>query len=201
MMTSAFVGSDDAITVVTPWLIDILPEPFDALCARINGLLAPGGRWLNFGSMSFHDADPRLRYGLEECRAALADSGFADIVVAEHEIPYMCSPASRHGRRERVVAWSAGKHVDVKRPPRHQALPEWLVRGADPVPLSEPFRMQAVSTRIHAFIMSLIDGRRSLKDIANVLVDQRLLGREEAEPTIRAFLIKMYDDSRRGTSY
>jgi uncharacterized protein YbaR (Trm112 family) len=192
-------GSFDA--VVTPWLIDILPESFDALCTRVNVLLAPSGCWLNFGSLSFHDADPRLRYGLEECRAALADSGFGDLVLTEHEIPYMCSPASRHGRRERVVAWSARKHVDVKRPPRHQALPEWLVRGADPVPLSESFRMQAVSTRIHAFIMSLIDGRRSLKDIAKVLIDQRLLGREEAEPTIRAFLIKMYDDSRRGSTY
>ena len=41
-------GSFD--TVVTPWLVDILPERFDLLCARVNGLLTDGGRWLNFGS-------------------------------------------------------------------------------------------------------------------------------------------------------
>lgn len=187
--------------VVTPWLVDVLPEPFDTQCARVNALLAPDGRWLNFGSLSFHDPDPRWRFGLDECRAALADNGFADIVIEEHEIPYMCSPASRHGRRERVIAWSATKRSDVEKPPRHRALPEWLVRGVDAVPLSESFRVQAVSTRIHAFIMSLIDGRRSIKDIASVLVQQRLLGREEAEPTIRAFLIKMHDESRRGSSY
>ncbi len=187
--------------VVTPWLIDILPEAFDTFCARVNGLLAAGGRWLNFGSLSFHDPDPRLRYGLDECRAALADHGFGDVEVEEHEIPYMCSPASRHGRRERVVAWSAVKHSKAKKPPRHQALPEWLVRGADPVPLTESFRVQAVATRIHAFIMSLIDGRRSIKDIAAVLEQQRLMSREEAEPAIRGFLIKMYDDSRRGSTY
>ena len=54
-------------TVVTPWLIDILPERFDLLCARVNALLGDGGRWLNFGSLSFHDPDPAARYGLEEC--------------------------------------------------------------------------------------------------------------------------------------
>ena len=192
-------GSFEA--VVTPWLVDVLPEPFDTLAARVNTLLAAGGRWLNFGSLSFHDPDPRLRYGLDECRAALTDNGFGDVLVEEHEIPYMCSPASRHGRRERVVAWSAVKQAQVKRSPRHEALPEWLVRGVDAVPLSESFRVQAVSTRIHAFIMSLIDGRRSIRDIAAVLVEQRLLSRDEAEPTIRAFLIKMYDDSRRGSTY
>jgi SAM-dependent methyltransferase/uncharacterized protein YbaR (Trm112 family) len=192
-------GSFD--TVITPWLVDILPERFDVLCARINALLAPGGRWLNFGSLSFHVPEAAGRFGVDECAAVIEENGFARPSVAEREIPYLCSPASRHGRRERVVAWRADKAEDVKKVPRHEALPDWLVRGAEPVPLLEPFRVQAVSTRIHAFIMSLIDGRRTLKDIAKVLVEQRLMNEPEAEPAIRSFLIKMYEDSRRGTSY
>jgi hypothetical protein len=188
-------------TIVTPWLVDILPEPFDVQCLRVNALLEDGGRWLNFGSLSFHDPDPKQRLGLDECVAALADHGFEAIEVTEHEIPYMCSPASRHGRTERVVAWRAQKKHDATKPPRHQALPEWLVNGTDPVPLIESFRTQAMATRVHAFIMSLIDGRRSLKDIAKVVVEQRLLAAVEAEPSIRSFLIKMHDDSRRGTTY
>jgi len=188
-------------TVVTPWLVDILPDRFDALCARINALLAPGGRWLNFGSLSFHVADAAARYGLDECTAVIEENGFAPPVVAEHEIPYLCSPASRHGRRERVVSWRAEKREDVKKPPRHEALPDWIVRGSDPVPLVESFRVQALSTRVHAFIMSLIDGRRSIKDMAKVIAEQQLMSEEEAEPAVRSFLIKMYDDSRRGSSY
>ena len=70
-----------------------------------------------------------------------------------------------------------------------------------PVPLSESFRVQAMSTQIYAFIMSLIDGRRSVKDIAKSIVEQRLMSEQEAEPAIRTFLTKMYDDSRRGSSY
>src|SRR5262249_27238380 len=156
-------------TVITPWLVDILPERFEVLCARINALLAPGGRWLNFGSLSFHVPDAASRFGLEECAAGVEDAGFAAPSLAEHEIPYPCSASTRHGRRERVVAWRADKTEDVSKIPRHEALPDWLVRGAEPVPLSESFRVQALSTRIHAFIMSLIDGKRSLKDIAKII--------------------------------
>jgi SAM-dependent methyltransferase/uncharacterized protein YbaR (Trm112 family) len=192
-------GSFD--TVVTPWLVDILPERFDVMCARINTLLAPGGRWLNFGSLSFHVPDAASRLSVEECAAVIEENGFAAPRVSEAEIPYLCSPASRHGRRERVVSWCADKAEDIKKVPRHEALPDWLVRGEDPVPLLEPFRVQAVSTRVHAFIMALIDGRRTLRDIAKVLVEQRLMNEHEAEPAIRSFLIKMYEDSRRGTSY
>ncbi len=188
-------------TIVTPWLVDILPERFDVLCARVNSLLADGGRWLNFGSLSFHDPDPAARYGLDECRAALDENGFGDVLIDEREIPYLSSPASRHARREHVVSWSARKQHDVKKVPRYHALPEWLVRGTDPVPLVDSFRSQAAATRIHAFLMSLIDGRRSLKDMAKLVVEQRLMSAAEAEPTIRSFLIKMYDDSRRGSTY
>jgi hypothetical protein len=82
--------------------------------------------------------------------------------------------------------------------PRHEALPDWLVRGKEPVPLFDAFKMQAMSTRIHAFIMSLIDGRRSVKDMAALFAEQKLMSKDEAEPAIRTFLIKMYEDSQRG---
>jgi SAM-dependent methyltransferase len=189
-------GSFD--TVITPWLIDILPEPFEVFCARVNALLAPEGRWINFGSLSFHASDPALRYSREECIEIVAQTGFAAPRIAESVIPYMCSPGSRHGRRERVLCFTAGKRANAGKVPRHEALPDWLVRGKEPVPQLDSFRAQAAATRIHAFIMSLIDGRRSLGDMAQMLAEQKLMTREEAEPAIRSFLTKMYEESRRG---
>jgi hypothetical protein len=85
----------------------------------------------------------------------------------------------------------------VPPPPRYEALPDWIVRGKEPVPLLESFRQQAESTRIRAFTLSLIDGRRSLEDMARVFVDQNLLTFEQAEAAIRAALIKLYESSRR----
>ena len=54
-----------------------------------------------------------------------------------------------------------------------------------------------MTTQIYAFMMSLIDGRRSIQDMAKVLEQQQLMGREEAAEAIRNFLTKMYDDSQR----
>ena len=187
-------------TVVTPWLVDILPEPLDTLAARINHLLADGGRWISFGSLSFHDADPALKYSLDECGDVLVENGFDRPETLERRIPYLASPASRHARLEEVVAWRADKKRRVKPPPRHQALPDWIVRGNEPVPLSAAFRSQIMATRVHAFIMSLIDGKRTLKDMAKVLVDQGLMTADEAEPALRTFLTKMHDDAHRQTA-
>jgi uncharacterized protein YbaR (Trm112 family) len=183
--------------VVTPWLIDILPGDFAELCPRINRLLRDGGRWLNLGSLVFGQAPPEAQYSPGECVSLIEAAGFATPELGEATIPYMCSPASRHGRRETVLHWHALKTAQARRPARHQALPDWLVKGTDPVPLLESFRMQAASTRIYAGIMSLIDGRRSLRDIAQILVDQRLIGAGDAEGAIREFLTKMYNESER----
>jgi uncharacterized protein YbaR (Trm112 family) len=188
-------------TVLTPWLIDIVTEDLPVFARRINQLLVPDGRWINFGSLAFSDPSRARRYSPEETRAIVAEAGFSDPYVAEATIPYMCSPASRHGRRECVFTFSAYKERDGGRPDRHRALPDWLVTGKEPVPLSPSFRSQAMTTQIYAFMMSLIDGRRSIKDMAVILEKQKLMTREEAEPAIRSFLTRMFDDSQKPTGF
>jgi hypothetical protein len=96
-----------------------------------------------------------------------------------------------------VFTFSAYKERNASKPERHKALPDWIVKGDDPVPLSPSFRQQAMTTQIYSFIMSLIDGKRSIKDMAIVLESQKLMTRKEAEPAIRSFLTKMYDDSHK----
>jgi len=192
-------GSFD--TIVTPWLIDIITDDLSVLGARINGLLKTDGRWVNFGSLSFTDSKFSRQYSPEEAKAIVAECGFSNPYVSEATIPYMCSPASRHGRQERVFTFSAYKERNVEKPERHRALPEWIVTGKEPVPLSPSFRTQAMSTQVYSFIMSLIDGKRTLQDMAEVLENQQLMSRDEAEPAIRSFLIKMYDDQQNETSY
>jgi hypothetical protein len=121
--------------------------------------------------------------------------------MLEATIPYMCSPASRHGRQEHVFSFSATKRNKARKPERYRALPEWIVTGKEPVPLSQSFRTQAMTTQIYAFIMSLIDGKRTIKDMAILLEQQKLMSREEAEPAIRSFLTKMYDDSQKQSGF
>ncbi len=184
-------------TVVTPWLIDIISEDLPVLAARINALLKDNGRWVNFGSLAFAGPQRALQYSPEETKAIVSECGFSDPYVSEATIPYMCSPASRHGRQEKVFTFSAYMERRVEPPARHRALPDWIVTGKEPVPLSPSFRTQAMSTQIYSFIMSLIDGKRTLQDMAVVLEKQKLMSREEAEPAIRSFLTRMYDDSKK----
>ncbi len=180
-------------TIVTPWITDILPEDFAVWCARINRLLKTGGQWLNFGSLSFDRPDPAQQYSLEETLNLVEQQGFATPTVREDDIAYMCSPASRHGRRETVVTFAARKESNAQRTARHAALPDWLVKGSEPVPLQPSFQMQAMSTRIHAFVMAMIDGKRSITDMAGLMEEQQLMTRDEAIPVIRSFLIKMLE--------
>ena len=188
-------------TVVTPWLIDIVTEDLAVFAARINRLLKSEGRWVNFGSLAFASPRKARSYSPEEVKAIVGEQGFSDPYVSQATIPYMCSPASRHGRQERVFTFSAYKERDADKPERHKALPDWLVTGDEPVPQSPSFRQQAMSTQIYSFIMSLIDGKRSIKEMAAVFEQQRLMSKEEAIPAIRTFLTKMYDDSQRQTGY
>ena len=183
-------------TVVTPWLIDVITEDLPILAARINRLLKKEGRWVNFGSLAFSSPKKSRCYSPEEVKAIVGENGFSDPYVSQATIPYMCSPASRHGRQERVFTFSAYKERNAKKPDRYKALPDWIVTGKEPVPQTPSFKQQAMTTQIYSFIMSLIDGKRSIKDMAVVLESQRLMTKEEAEPAIRSFLTKMYDDSK-----
>ncbi|HEY8509804.1 MAG TPA: hypothetical protein VIL32_15685 [Steroidobacteraceae bacterium] len=188
-------------TVVTPWFIDIIPEELGSFAARLNALLAPGGSWINFGSVSFSQAKRAARLTLEETLDVAEQAGFARPQAREETIPYMQSPASRHARMETVVAWCARKERSVPEPAPYSALPEWLLFTDRPVPRLEDFQVQAVSTRIYAFLMALIDGQRSVQDMARMLVEQRLMMPQDAEPAVRRFLTRMYEDSQRRTSY
>lgn len=184
-------------TVVTPWLVDILPVDFGDFAARINPLLATGGRWINFGSLTFDTPAEGQRYGWDECAELLALAGFDVCERRDDRLPYMCSPASRHAREEEVLSFAANKTQQLKAPPRHQALPEWLVTGRQPVPALPAFQAQAAANRIHAFVMGLIDGRRSIDDMAQLMESQRLMQKQEADGVLRNFLTRMYEDSQR----
>jgi hypothetical protein len=183
-------------TVLTPWLVDIVSEDFLRFAAQVNGFLRPGGCWVNFGSLAFTQGTRAQRLSFEETLEIVRRSGFGEPTIGEQRIPYMCSPSSRHARMETVVAWCARKEDVATVVPDEGPIPEWLVASDVPVPQLEDFKIQAVATRVHAFLMALIDGRRSVKDMARMLVEQRLMAPEDAESAVRRFLARMYDDSR-----
>jgi hypothetical protein len=185
-------------TVVTPWFVDIIGEPFARVAARVNLLLKPGGRWINTGSLAFSRSVHADRIGLDEVRELLPSAGFAAPTVREATMPYMRSPASRHSRVEEVVTWVATKSGAPTEMPRARAVPEWLLNAEKPVPRTQAFEMQAISSRVHAFMLALINGERSMRDMARVLVEQRLMPAQESEAAVRTFLTRLHEESETG---
>ncbi len=182
-------------TVITPWFVDIIGEPFARVAARVNLLLKPGGRWINSGSLVFSRAAHADRIGLDEVRELLPAAGFADLQLRENTIPYMRSPASRHSRLENVVSWVVRKSGPAAEQPRARVLPDWLQKPDLAVPRSPAFEMQAISSRVHAFMLALINGERSMRDMARMLVEQRLMSAEEAETQVALFLARLYEQT------
>jgi SAM-dependent methyltransferase len=181
--------------VVTPWLIDVVDVPPAEFLQRLNPLLEKDGCWIHHGSLAFTHADPLDRPDLIELKALAERNGFGDLASDEVTAPYLDSPVSRHARRESIVTLRARKAADIGELPRYQSLPDWLAKGRTPIPLLPAFQTQAMSTRIHAFIMTLVDGKRSLMDIAALLEEQQLMPKADAEIAIRGFLIKMFEEA------
>ncbi|HET9474986.1 MAG TPA: hypothetical protein VFO82_13895, partial [Steroidobacteraceae bacterium] len=110
---------------------------------------------------------------------------------------YMRSPASRHSRLESVVTWVTNKVAAPTESPRARVLPAWLLEADRPVPRTRAFEMQAISSRVHAFLLALINGERSMRDMARMLVEQRLMTPDESEAQVRLFLTRLHEDSEK----
>ncbi len=184
-------------TVVTPWLIDILDEDLPAFVQRVRHWLRPGGRWLHSGSLFFQHPDPARAYATEEVEGIVRDAGFSIESWDERVVPYLASPASRNVRHERLVTFAAVRGEGPGAlPPPHLPSPDWLRDATRPVPLLPEVASRVLAMRVYAFVASLVDGRRSLREIAAVLVQERLMAADEAEPAVRDFLQRLHAEAR-----
>ena len=178
--------------VLTPWLVDVVGEPLSRIAERVNALLTPEGLWVNHGSLAFADAAPADAWSLEELVQALPAAGFSSPEPRESSQPYLASPASRHARVESVITFCARKERALPAPPPGRLLPPWIERADLPVPVLPQFRAQALATRVYAFLLAMIDGERSTRDMARLMEQQKLMPAEDALPAIRRFLARAH---------
>jgi SAM-dependent methyltransferase len=178
--------------VVTPWLVDIVDLPFPDVAAHVNRLLRPGGRWVNFGSLSFAARRPALRWSGAEVLEIVAASGFEVRATSDTALPYLSSPASRHARVETVALFAADK---VRRGPREASPPlppPWLIDTSLPVPRTDDLELAGTASRIQAILLALFDGSRSIDDVVRVVVEQGLLERTQALAATRGLLDRLH---------
>jgi len=185
-------------TVVTPWLIDIIPQDLKTFIPQVNRCLTEGGVWINTGSLAFFHENESWRYSEEEVLELLEQNGF-DVVSAERQtVPYLQSPHSGYGRAEKIFSFSARKIDTVDVPPARAYLPGWILNTTLPVPSSTEAAVSSSHYLLKAQVLATIDGKRTIKQIGRILARQYGLGQRETIHAVQRILIDAWEQSGSG---
>jgi hypothetical protein len=186
-------GSFD--TVVTPWFIDIVPVDVRETLALVHGLLAPGGRWINHGPLSYPKERPHAqRYTAEELATLVTLAGFAAGPFREDQIELLRSGAAANARQERVLTFVARKQ---DAPPASAGdPPPWLLFPHLPVPRFPGLDAFRPDHPVLAFVARAIDGTATLGSISARMVAEHGARPEVALAGTRALLTIVYRSCR-----
>jgi hypothetical protein len=146
-------------TVLTPWFIDVVPTDLRDFMSVLSRVLVPGGRWINYGPLLFPPNRPAAyRYSREEVIEIAQLAGFDITRETDELMRFAYSPLAARGRLEHCIAFSARKSS-----PRANA---WLQIPHLPIPGFSPRAERRRESAAFEAIMALVDGRRSIDDIA-----------------------------------
>jgi hypothetical protein len=162
-------GSVDS--VITPWFIDAVAADVRETAAAVNHVLRPGGVWLNFGPLRFQGGLARL-YSIDEVHELVASSGFELGTRFSEDVPYFHSPHSGFHRTERVFAFAATKRSEAPSVGTRSLYAPWLSDTTLPIPIGSAFARLQRTSILTVGILSMIDGKRSIADIAAALGQQ-----------------------------
>lgn len=160
-------GSLDS--VLTPWFIDVVSTDLPETIATVHRVLGPGGLWLNQGPLRF-SGSAAGRYGIEEVRELVQAGGFELAAERTEDVPYFDSPYAGSRRIETVYGFAARK-VGSALAPTAVAItePAWARDVTQPIPLGPELGALQERLIFSAGALSLIDGHRSIVDLAGAL--------------------------------
>jgi SAM-dependent methyltransferase len=186
-------GSFDS--VLTPWLVDILPHRLDFVVSEINRVLKPGGRWINSGSFNFRFASWSDCLSIEEGIEAIQSNGFTSRLMRQDMVPYLRSDLDAHERSEFVTTFVMEKTGQARAPHPAPMRPAWMLDSSAPVPVPPSGAQQFATLESQAFVISLVDGKRTGLQIAEAVALRYGLQPQDALEAVVSFLMRLEDDS------
>ena len=187
--------------VITPWLIDIMPQDLRTFIPRINRLLEHDGVWMNTGTCAFFHGAAARCYSEEEVVALVENNGFELLSVTHCTLPYLKSPFSGHGRTERIFSFSARKIADVEVGAAYQFLPTWLTDTDCPMPENQAFTVTSANHLLKAQVLGAIDGQRSVDELGALVAKQYGLQVEEAVAAVQRIVIDAFEATSRNNPF
>lgn len=182
-------------TVVTPWLIDIIPQNLRDYISKINACLPIGGAWINTGSLAFFHQQQAWCYSEEEVLELVVKNGFEVVSSNRRPIQYLHSPLSAHGRTEYVFTFQARKVKDVATPPKYEYLPTWIRNITASIPKKYEQELDSSKHLLQAQVLGAIDGERSIEQIGELVAKQYNLQISEATNAVRQILVDFHESN------
>lgn len=183
---------------LTPWLVDILPRHVDCLLASISQVLKPAGRWVNFGSFRFDFSDAVENISQDELTERSLPFGFSQLTQQQIEIPYLQSAFDAHRRFETVSigAWDKTGITENTIPTPIDDRAAWIQNAKIPIPALPVFQSSSATHAVMALVLSLVDGRKSLGEIAAVIAAEHGMKEDDALEATASFFDRFLKDRR-----
>ena len=166
-------------SVLTPWLIDILPMSFKLLAQRVNQIVTVGGNWLNFGPLGFSHRQEASNLTCEEIVEQLEECGFEVEVQNKARIKYLSSKNEVNSRNESVFLFKAKKVRDVAVEP-FELWPGWLRNMDLPIPATDDLLKHQQLVRFQADLFHSVNGQLSINQIAQLFADHYKISLDDA---------------------
>ena len=124
-------------------------------------------------------------------------SGFETPVMRLDRIPYLNSPASCQARSELVLTMASTKAHEVAAPTPFASLPLFLREHELALPRPAQLVQLNATHAFHAEVLSLIDGKRSLRDVCATLGQKYRIPPDDLAGSLTAFLASIYEMAAR----
>ncbi len=157
--------------VVTPWLIDVIGVDLRVICRAVARLLPPGGLWQNFGPLRF-SGTVSSALSIEEVHEIVEASGFELVQRFRRDVPYFDSPHSGSRRTDTVFAFAARRLERAPELPVPPGTAPWLRDTTLPIPPSAALASERNRSVVTVGVLSMVDGQRSIRDLAVMLAGQ-----------------------------
>ena len=184
--------------LVTPWFLDIVPEAFPGLAARLARRLAPGGRWVGFGPLSFERQGPADRLTPEEVADVLEASGWEVLQAGTETVQYLHSPHAMPRRNEEIFAFEARRPEALGDVAPFAFYPAWMTDPRQPIPADPRFESMRAERIFDVEILKCIDGRTTIEDLVVILASQYGLAEDRCRATIERFFARWFEDGPSG---
>ncbi len=181
-------GSFD--TVLTSWFIDAARADVRETAAAIHRVLRPGGHWYNLGPLRFKETMGRT-YSIEEVWDIAEQSGFELAARRREDVPYFDSPVSGFRRIETVFCFDARKSSERAALAVPDFVPPWIADPSLPIPRTATLMNLGRTSLFTAGAIALVDGVRSMSDVANEVSRQMGIAPVTLLDQLRAFFAKL----------